>query len=138
MGNQNHVIDPSFFYDAIEEFAFDYNAYFEKSHTIDERGNKVVEYDHKVVRGSLQSQGVVINHNKSGNIQEMRYNFYCKSLYRLEIGDIIRYKNRLLSVDSVQDYDEWGVRKASLIMVELAKYKDLTDYIKYLEGEKIV
>ena len=76
--------------------------------------------------------------SKDGNTKEMRYNFYCKSLYRIDIGDIIEYKNRYLRVESVKDFDEYGVRECSLLMVQLTKYRDLADYIKYLQGEKLV
>ena len=86
----------------------------------------------------MQSQGVELRQSKDGNTKEMRYNFYCKSLYRIDIGDIIEYKNRYLRVESVKDFDEYGVRECSLRMVQLTKYRDLADYIKYLQGEKLV
>ena len=105
---------------------------------IDASGNVKRTYSKNLIRGSLQSQGVELRQSKDGNTKEMRYNFYCKSLYRIDIGDIIEYKNRYLRVESVKDFDEYGVRECSLLMVQLTKYRDLADYIKYLQGEKLV
>lgn len=135
---QNHVIDPTYFYDCVEEFSFDYNIYVVEKKEIDASGNVKRTYSKNVIRGSLQSQGVELRQSKDGNTKEMRYNFYCKSLYRIDIGDIIEYKNRYLRVESVKDFDEYGVRECSLRMVQLTKYRDLADYIKYLQGEKLV
>ena len=135
---QNHVIDPTYFYDCIEEFSFNYNIYVVEKKEIDASGNVKRTYSKNLIRGSLQSQGVELRQSKDGNIKEMRYNFYCKSLYRIDIGDIIEYKNRYLRVESVKDFDEYGVRECSLRMVQLTQYRDLADYIKYLQGEKLV
>lgn len=135
---QNHVIDPTYFYDCIEEFSFNYNIYVVEKKEIDASGNVKRTYSKNLIRGSLQSQGVELRQSKDGNTKEMRYNFYCKSLYRIDIGDIIEYKNRYLRVESVKDFDEYGVRECSLRMVQLTKYRDLADYIKYLQGEKLV
>ena len=135
---QNHVIDPTYFYDCIEEFSFNYNIYVVEKKEIDASGNVKRTYSKNVIRGSLQSQGVELRQSKDGNTKEMRYNFYCKSLYRIDIGDIIEYKNRYLRVESVKDFDEYGVRECSLLMVQLTQYRDLADYIKYLQGEKLV
>ena len=135
---QNHVIDPTYFYDCVEEFSFDYNIYVVEKKEIDASGNVKRTYSKNVIRGSLQSQGVELRQSKDGNTKEMRYNFYCKSLYRIDIGDIIEYKNRYLRVESVKDFDEYGVRECSLLMVQLTQYRDLADYIKYLQGEKLV
>ena len=135
---QNHVIDPTYFYDCIEEFSFDYNIYVVVKKEIDASGNVKRTYSKNVIRGSLQSQGVELRQSTDGNTKEMRYNFYCKSLYRIDIGDIIEYKNRYLRVESVKDFDEYGVRECSLLMVQLTQYRDLADYIKYLQGEKLV
>ena len=135
---QNHVIDPTYFYDCIEEFSFDYNIYVVEKKEIDASGNVKRTYSKNLIRGSLQSQGVELRQSKDGNTKEMRYNFYCKSLYRIDIGDIIEYKNRYLRVESVKDFDEYGGRECSLRMVQLTKYRDLADYIKYLQGEKLV
>ena len=135
---QNHVIDPTYFYDCIEEFSFDYNIYVVEKKEIDAGGNVKRTYSKNLIRGSLQSQGVELRQSKDGNTKEMRYNFYCKSLYRIDTGDIIEYKNRYLRVEPVKDFDEYGVRECSLLMVQLTQYRDLADYIKYLQGEKLV
>lgn len=134
----NHVVDPTFFYDAIELFAFNYDIFIVKGQEIDDYGRIMTQFEKQKIRGSLQSQGVRINRSKQGNIQEMRYDFYCKSLYRIDIGDFIYYKHRWLCVDDVYDFDEYGVRHASLKMVQLANYKDLQAYVKYLQGDEIV
>lgn len=135
---QNHVVDPTFFYDAIEQFAFDYDWIVQSDRNIDDYGRLTFEYTNKVIRGSLQSQGVRLNQSKEGNREEMTYNFYCKSLFRIKIGDFILYKNRLLRVNDVEDFDEYGVRQCSLTMVQLTEYKDLEEYLKYLNGEILV
>ena len=134
----NHLVDPSYFYDAIEEFAFDYDIYVLTGETQDEYFRTKMSFEKKTIRGSLQTQGLTLQQNKNGNIQTNEYNFYCKSLYRINIGDFIFYKGQWLHVDSVHEYDEWGVREAHLTMVQLSSYKDLEEYVKYINGEMIV
>lgn len=134
----NHLIDPSFFYEAIEEFAFDYDAYIETGRKMDESHKYIYTYEKKTIRGSLQTQGLSLSQSKQGNRMSNSYNFYCKSLYRINIGDFIHYKETWLHVDDVHEYDEWGVREAKLTMVQLSSYRDLAEYVKYISGEKIV
>lgn len=134
----NHVIDPTFFYQCIETFSFDYDFYRLSKQTVDDYGDQKMSYEHSMIRGSLQTQGERIVKRQEGNIVEVRYNFYCKSLYRIDKGDFIYYKHKLLRCEDVHEYDEYGVREASLIMVSLTAYQDLSEYIKYLEGEKLV
>lgn len=138
MRYQNHVIDPTFFYDAIEEFSFDYILYVNTGKDVDEYGKRVLTYTQQCIRGSLQSKGSSIQRSKEGTTTEKGYDFYCKSLYRIDKNDILRYKNDFYIVNSVQDYDEYGVRSAELSMIQLTNYRDLADYIKYIEGEKLV
>ena len=96
---------------------------------------RVKKFDHKIINGSLQPQTGSIDFKSTGNTHNLKYKFYCKSLYRIDLGDFIYYKNRYLLVDEKQDYDEWGVREVSLTMVNLSDYKDFEAYIKYLNGE---
>lgn len=139
MQYQNHLIDPTFFYDAIEEFSFNYNIYVvSDDDSLDEYGKRTATYNKQTIRGSLQTQGTSEIQSKSGNTHTKKYNFYCKSLYRINIGDIIEYKNEYLRVNSVHEYDEYGVREASLETIKLTQYRDFADYIKYLKGEKLV
>ena len=135
---QNHVIDPTFFYDAIEEFSFNYDIYVIVKNGLNEAGKTAITFDKQVIRGSLQSQGEVLVQSETGNMITMRYAFYCKSLYRIDIGDVIVYKNRYLLCKEVRDYDEYGVRSASLEQIQLSSYRDLRDYIRYLNGEELV
>ena len=135
---QNHVIDPTFFYDAIEEFSFDFDLYVITSKTYDEAGNEKYTYSKKSIRGSLQTQGSSLNQTLHGNTNSWNYNFFCKSLYRIDIGDIIEYKGKFLRVYSVHDYDEYGVRSCSLSMIDLTAYRDLAAYVKYLTGVELV
>lgn len=135
---KNHLIDPHFFYDAIEEFAFDYDIYVQVDETTDEYYRKKYIFEKRTIRGSLQTQGLSLNLSKDGNTMINEYDFYCKSLYRINIGDFIFYKNTWLHCNSVHEYDEWGVREAHLTMVQLSAYKDLEEYVKYINGEKIV
>lgn len=135
---QNHVIDPTYFYDAIEEFSFNYNLYVNSSKTVDEYGKRVLGYTLQVIRGSLQSDGSHVNRSKEGNTDTKTYNFYCKSLYRINKNDILEYKNDFYIVTFVQDYDEWGVRNATLKNIQLSQYRNLAEYIKYLRGDVYV
>lgn len=135
---QNHVIDPTYFYDCIEEFSFDYDIFVLEKITVDDAGRDKEVYSKTKIRGSLQSQGLRREHSKSGNQQFRDYNFYCKSLYRIDINDVIHYKGNYYETESVQDYDEYGVRSCSLKMITLSSKRDLADYVKYLSGEKLV
>ena len=132
---QNHVIDPTFFFDAILEFAFDYDWYPLQGYETDDMKRRIAKFDHKTINGSLQPQSGSINFRPEGNTNKLTYRFYCKSLYRIDKGDFVHYKDRWLLVDEVQDYDEWGVREASLTMVNLTDYRDFQAYLKYLNGE---
>ena len=134
----NHLIDPTYFYDCIEEFAFNYDAYIVDNVYVDDYGRKITKFLKTTIRGSLQSQGTRLSQSKKGNTQNKSYDFYCKSLYRINIGDFIKYQDIWLHVNSVNDYDEWGVRRCSLTMVNLSNYKDLAEYVKYIEGETII
>ena len=139
MEYQNHLIDPTYFFDVVEEFSFNYNIYVvTNDNNIDEYGKRTSTYKQQIIRGSLQTQGTFENQSKSGNTHTRKYNFYCKSLYRIDIGDIIEYKNNYYRVNSVHEYDEYGVREAGLEMIKLAQYRDFADYIKYLKGEKLI
>lgn len=135
---QNHLVDPTYFYDAIEEFSFNFTIYTVTNTTIDDYGNVKYTYDNAIIRGSLQSDGTRLVQSQEGNTTVVKYRFYCKSLYRINIGDIIEYKNKYLRVDFVQDYDEYGVRNCELTMIQLTAYRDLRDYIRYLNGEVLV
>ena len=135
---QNHVIDPTFFFDAILEFAFDYDWYAMTGWETDEMKRRVAKFDHRIIDGSLQPERSSIDFKVTGNTNTLKYNFYCKSLYRINLGDFIHYKDRWLHVDEVQDYDEWGVRQVALTMVNLTDYRDFEAYLKYLNGEESV
>ena len=136
---QNHNIDPTYFYDAIDEFAFDYKIYVvNEDEELDDYGRKKNTYTQQIINGSLQSQGLTEKQSKSGNTHDKSYKFYCKSLYKINIGDIIEYKGEYFRTNFVQDYDEYGVREATLKMITLTQYRDFADYIKYLSGEKLV
>lgn len=135
---RNHIIDPTYFFDAIEEFSFNYEWFPIIKKELNDYGRYVDKFDKKIIRGSLQSKGEKIIRSKTGNIREHIYEFYCKSLYRINIGDFILYNNKWLIVTDVQGYDEYGVREATLKMVELTSSKDLYEYIRFLNGDKII
>lgn len=135
---QNHIIDPTFFYDAIAQFAFNFDWYPQMGVSINDLGKQTYTYDHKIISGSLQSQGTNLSQSVDLNTENMQYRFYCKSLYRISVGDFMNYKERYLRVIAVRDYDEYGVRSATLQMINLVNYKDFAEYLKYLEGEIIV
>lgn len=135
---QNHIIDPTYFYDAIAQFAFNFDWYPQMGVSINDLGKQTYTYDHKIISGSLQSQGTNLAQSVDLNTENMQYRFYCKSLYRISVGDFMKYKERYLRVIAVRDYDEYGVRSATLQMINLVNYKDFKEYLKYLEGEIIV
>lgn len=136
--SQNHLIDPTWFYDAIEHFAFNYEWFASTGIRTDDHFKQLTTFDRRIIRGSLQTKGVSIELNTFGDRNNMSYEFYCKSLYRINVGDFILYKHRYLHVEKVFDYDEFGVRSAELKMVNLSDYQDFKEYLEYLEGEKIV
>lgn len=135
---QNHLIDPTFFYDVIEEFSFDYDIYVVTGKSVDDSGKTVRTYKLQTIRGSLQSKGSSLEKGLQGNSISKTYEFYCKSLYRINIGDVIEYKGNFYRTESVDDYDEFGVRSCSLTLVKLSTMRDLNDYVAYLRGEKLV
>lgn len=134
----NHLIDPTFFFDAIEEFSFSYNIFVVNKNGVDDYGNTKLTYEKKVIRGSLQIQTKRERQSKDGNTNEVQYKFYCKSLYRIDVGDILEYNGDFLRCNETHPYDEYGCREASLTMINLAAYRDFADYIKYLRGEKLI
>lgn len=131
----NHIIDPTYFYDAIAQFAFDYIIYHADGLTVDDEGKQSYSYTEATINGSLQSQGHRRSQGKKGNIDNWEYKLYCKSLYRIDIGDMIKYNDKYLYVDDITDYDEWGVREAHLQMVDLNAYRDFADWLKYQQGD---
>jgi len=139
MADQNHVVDPTWFDDALAEFTFDYVWFARCKKVVDELGRVSHKYDKLTIKGSLQPKTSEIVFNNTGaNREQMMYDFYCKSLYRIDVGDFIYYQNKYLYVEGKDPYDEYGVRHVSLKMVNIAQYKDFQEYIKYLKGDKIV
>ena len=135
---QNHVIDPTFFYDAINEFSFTFTIYINTGKTVNNVGKRVLTYQQESIVGSLQSKGLHTHRSIEGNTDTHEYSFYCKSLYRINKNDVLVYKNNYYIVNSVFDYDEYGVRQADLSLIQLTAYRDLADYIAYLNGDKLV
>lgn len=133
----NHIIDPSYFDDVIEQFAFDYVWLHNKGLEVDELGNQKNTYEELQIRGSLQPQNYRREMNKEGNTESRPYQFYCKSIYRIDVNDVIVYKNTYLMVNAVAPYDEYGVRRVDLESIDIAQYRDLQDAIKCLTGEVI-
>lgn len=138
LGVKRHIVDPTFFDDVLHEFDFPVDWYVRSGKTQTSTGQMINTFIKQTIIGSLQSKGVDLRQRKEGNIEEMRYDFFCKSLYRIKNGDFINYKHKWLKVEHVQDYDKWGVREASLIEINLMQYNDLQEYVKYLEGQIIV
>ena len=135
----NRLVDPTWFFDAIDEFEFAYDWYANNGYTMDDMGRRKLTYSKQVIRGSLQPRTSTKNYNfQNGNTTNFQYDFYCKGFYRINIDDFICYKDRWLKVDGIHDYDEWGVRQCSLVMVDLNTYKDLKDFVDYLNGDKVI
>lgn len=133
----NHVIDPSYFDEAIAEFAFNYDWYHVSGQYVDSLGYQKNTFTHLTISGSLQPQRRSVRYNKEGNIESTPYSFYCKSTYRIDTGDFLHYNNNWLIVISVEPLDEYGVRTCTLESATPAQYRDLQEGIKALTGEII-
>lgn len=133
-----HIISPSYFDDVIEQFSFDYDWYHITGQMIDELGNQKNIFTKLPLRGSLQPGRQSRSMSKEGNTETRPYDFYCKSIYRIDTGDFIKYHNDWLIVTGIEPYDEYGVRRASLESANPAMYKDLLEAIKALTGEVII
>lgn len=132
-----HLIDPTYFDDALAQFDDEYTVYVAGDLIIDDYGNQKRNFTSYQIRGSLQSKGKSINKNSTGgNTYTWRFEFYCKSCYPLDIGDYIYARDVLLIVTRVTDLDEFGVRSCELNMTNLAATKDLEDFIKYQDGRQ--
>lgn len=134
----NHVIDPLYFQDCINEFGFYYDWFYENEFKLDDLGMRNYNFAKTKIFGSLQPQGISKNISMDGNTHSANYNFYCMSKYRIKIGDFILFNGKYLHVNSVEEYDEYGVRVCKLSMVNLTVDKDLAEVIKFLQGESIV
>lgn len=134
-----HIIDPTFFYDAIDEFAFEYPIYRKcEVDEIDEYGRAQAKYKKDTISGSFQTQGSNKQHITSGNKNSESAMFYCKSLYRINEDDIIKRNNNYYMVHGVHNYDEWGVREATLSIINLNEYRDFKEWLEYETGGKLV
>ena len=135
----SRIIDPNFFDQAINEFKFTYIWYVETGIRIDDLGRRIPSFDKRTIEMSLQPDQSRLVQTSQGNHHELTYKWYCKAIYRVNIGDFFFVlSGNYLHVDSVQSYDGWGVRQGSCTMVNLSQYKNLEDYIKYINGEKIL
>lgn len=133
----NHVIDPSYFDDCIEQFSFDYTWYHITGLDVDDLGNQKNTFTKLIIKGSMQPQGNKRTLKKDGMVEVRSYEFYCKSIYRIDSGDFIDYNNDWLIVTDVEPYDEYGVRKVRLESANPAMYRDLQEAEKCLTGEII-
>ena len=134
-----HIIDPTYFYDAVEEFAFNYVIYHKyEGDSIDEYGRATPNYKKDIIRGSFQTQGTSVKRDVKGNTMSEEVNFYCTSLYRIHENDIIERNGNYYLCGSTHNYDEWGVREASLTMKQLYELRDFEEWLKYQTGGSIV
>jgi len=134
-----HIIDATYFYDAVEEFAFNYTIYYKgKGDELDEYGRAIPQYEKSTIRGSFQTQGNRISRKLDGNIQTEGASFYCMSLYRIHINDIVERNGNYYIVNQITNYDEWGVRKAELSVMTIQENRDFQEWLKYQTGGTIV
>ena len=135
----NHVIDPAFFYDAVEEFAFNYTIFYKgKGDELDDYGRPVPQYTKSTIRGSFQTEGNSVSRKFEGNTQDEEVGFYCMSNSRIHINDIIERYGNYYIVNSIHNYDEWGVREATLSVMTLQENRDFQEWLQYQTGGKIV
>lgn len=135
---RHHIIDPAFFLDVISMYGTNYTAYLVSGVEINEYGMQKSKFEKVEVFGSLQSQGSRLIQKTTGNTVSSQFKFYCKSLYRLKIGDFMIQGSNLLHVIEVQSYDEYGVRECTLEMTQLNEHRDLHEFIRFLNGDEIV
>ncbi len=135
---RHHVIDPTFFLDAISMYGTNYDAYLVSGVEMNEYGMQKSKFEKVEVFGSLQTQGTRLIQKTSGNVVSNQFKFYCSSLYRLRIGDFIVHGANLLHVIDMQPYDEYGVRECTLEMTQLNEHQDLHEFIRFLNGDEIV
>lgn len=132
---RRHIIDPKFFDDAIDMYAFKYVAYIVRDVKRDQYGMQKSTFDKVIVKGSLQSQGARSNKSKTGNTVSHEYRFYHSSKYRLNIGDFIIYDDKLLLINDSQPYKEYGVMECTLEMAQLNEHRDLAEFIHLQTGD---
>jgi hypothetical protein len=134
-----HSIDTKYFWDAIEYFSFDYEFYTMTGVSVDKLGHVKKAFTKSTIRGSLQSAGGFKKaKDKSGSTVSASFNFYCKSIYRVNVDDFIKTADGqwLICTGVEEPYDEYGVRACSFEMTDLYNHKDLQDYLAYLSGKK--
>lgn len=130
-----HIVDPTFFDDALAEFDDEYTVYVAGNLIIDDYGNQKRTYSAHKIRGSLQSEEKRINKSANGgNTYQWQFQFYCKSSYPIDIHDYLLADGKLLLVTGVTCRDEAGVRWCSLEMTNLADPKDLEKFNKFEDG----
>jgi hypothetical protein len=130
------LIDRTFFWDVDDEWKKSYDWYVVTSNELDEYGRRAKTFEKKTIWGSLQPSSTSLNQQKEGNTETLTYDFYCKDLYQVKIGDYI-YKNdwdddQWLLCDSVTNYNDFGVRNAHFTMVNLNTDKDFQTYLQRL------
>lgn len=137
-----HTNDVQYFWDAIEQFSFDYEFYTLSGVTkVDELGNRVLQYTKSTIRGSLQASGGYSKaKDKSGATTSATFKFYCESKYQFHIDDFIKTDGGewLICTGVDEPYSEWGVRSGTFAMTDLSHHKELAAYVKYLNGEESV
>ena len=74
--DQNHVIDPLFFYEAVEMFAFNYDWFYESDMEIDDLGMKRVSFVKATIRGSLQPQETSLNQNTIEYREDQKFQIF--------------------------------------------------------------
>lgn len=134
----HHVIDPNFFDDIINMYGTNYDIYVVTNVIRNEYGMQKSNFEKLTIFGSLQPQGTKLSQKTSGNIVSEQYKFYCKSLYRIRIGDFIVYDSKLLHITNVFHYDEYGVRECDLEVTQLNEHQDLSEFIQFLTGDEQV
>ena len=134
-----HIIDKNFFFEAVEEFAYNYNIYYKsQGDEIDDYGRNIPSYKKDIIRGSFQTNGISISRKNSGNTQSETAKFYCMNIYRININDIVERYGNYYIVTNIHNYDEWGVREAELTMKALSEIRDFNDWLKVKNGGLII
>lgn len=135
---KQHIIPPTFFWPGISIFEADYDCYIKTGVDIDALGNRHDTYTKQTIKCSLQRQVRTKEQDTTGNKVPQRCNFYCKSIFRLDIDDYIFADGQYFIVKEMQPYDEYGCREGVVERVDIRNNKDLMEYIKYLEGDELI
>lgn len=129
-----NIADKTFFDDALLEFGDHVTVYTRDKVDLNEYGEVISTYKKYTIWGSLQPESNSRAEVDKGSHIEQLYNFYCDSVYRIYIDDIILTESgEWLQVYEYTPWDLYGVREVKCKSVNLTETRDLKEFKKYLD-----